>query len=314
MAKTVDLEKVKIFKENMAVNYVGKEKTLEALLVCLLAGGHVLLEDVPGIGKTTLAKSFADTTGLRFGRIQFTPDTLPGDVVGISVYQMQTGEFKWKNGVVMNQILLADEINRTPPKTQSSLLEAMGEAQITVDGNTMKLPEPFMVLATQNPVEYMGTYPLPEAQLDRFMMKLSLGYPDKEQELEIIQMKLNKSENNAQKEAVFSAEEILKMRDEAHDVRVTKEMMEYTQNIIHMTREDDRIRLGASTRAMLALLKVAQTKAYLDGRDYVKPDDIKEYAVFVLAHRLVLSAKARRENHTAEHIMREILTKVRVPV
>lgn len=308
------IEKLKEFEKLVQKEFVGKEETVEALLVCLLAGGHALLEDVPGIGKTTLAKAFSTVAGLQFGRIQFTPDTLPGDVVGISVYQLQTGDFTWKPGVVMNQILLADEINRTPPKTQSSLLEAMGEEQITVDGKTMKLPKPFMVLATQNPVEYMGTYPLPEAQLDRFMMKLSLGYPEREQELEIIRKRLHNEEQSEEVHAVFSVEEILNMKAEVCEVKLTKEMLEYAQNIVHMTREDERVRLGGSTRALLALIKAAQAKAYLDGREYVKPDDIKKYAISVLAHRLVLSSKARRENHTAEHIIRELLTKVRVPV
>lgn len=316
------VEKIK----NMIVKeYVGKEEITDALLVALLSGGHILMEDVPGIGKTTLAKVFAKATGLSMGRIQFTPDTMPGDVTGFSVYQMHTGEFVWKQGAVMHQILLADEINRTPPKTQSSLLEAMAENQITVEEKTIPLPEPFMVIATQNPMEYAGTYPLPEAQLDRFMMKLSLGYPSKEQEMLIAAKQIGakvtstKGESSEEKENSMEAvqlgtQDILQMKEEVSKVLLSEAVCGYAQELLELTRKDDRITLGASTRAYLALLQAGRACAYLEGRDYVKPDDIKKYAIPVLAHRLVLSSKAKRENVTADKLIKEFLTKVRVPV
>lgn len=336
-------QKLAKIKKVIGQEYVGKEDIIEAMLVALLSGGHILLEDVPGIGKTTLAKVFAKATGLSMGRIQFTPDTMPGDVTGFTVYQMHTGEFVLKQGAVMHQLLLADEINRTPPKTQSSLLEAMAENQVTIEEKTISLPSPFMVIATQNPVEYAGTYPLPEAQLDRFMMKLSIGYPSKEEELKIAAKKLGlqiSAEETAQKQVKMqvaemsgerveaqsdktademdgesvTAEDILSMKKQVSQVLLSEAVCGYTQELIALTRADDRITLGASTRAYLALLMAGQACAYLAGRDYVKPDDIKKYANPVLAHRLVLSSKAKRENVSTEKLIREFLTKVRVPV
>ena len=231
--------------------FMGKEDVVDDLLVCLLSGGHVLLEDVPGVGKTTLAGVLARSVSCSFGRIQFTPDTLPGDVVGVSVYNMKTGEFEYRPGAVMNQILLADEINRTSPKTQASLLEAMAEGQVTVDGIVHTLPQPFMVIATQNPVEFLGTYPLPEAQMDRFMMRLSIGYPDREQEIRMAEAFLI-GETPDRAQAVCSAEDVIRMKERAAGVEVSQALLGYMKDIVDLTRQEERFVLGASPRAMLA--------------------------------------------------------------
>lgn len=310
-------DKLEQLKEEIHKEFIGKDEVLDHLLVCLLAGGHVLLEDVPGIGKTTLAKVLAKSAGLSLGRIQFTPDTLPGDITGISVYDMQSGEFRWKQGPVMNQILLADEINRTSPKTQAGLLEVMAEGQVTVDGKSFALPEPFMVISTQNPVEFAGTYPLPEAQMDRFMMKLSMGYPEKEQEFKIAKALLAKNAEEAEEqqtsEGVLNAADILEIRKLTGEVRVSDAVINYIESIIAETRKEERFRLGGSTRALLALLQASQAKALLDGRDFVKPDDVKALVTPVLAHRMVLSTEARRQKVSVERILTEILTHVRIP-
>ena len=273
--------------ENINSLFIGKEDVVENLLICLFAGGHVLLEDVPGVGKTTLAGVLAKSIGCSFGRIQFNPDTLPGDVAGVSVYNQKTGEFEYRAGAVMSQILLADEINRTAPKTQSSLLEAMAEGQVTVDGEVHALPRPFMVIATQNPVEFIGTYPLPEAQMDRFMMRLSMGLPDRAEELAILEKYMDK-EPLAELESVLTLEELATAREEAGRTFVHKCVQEYMVDIVEATRAGEQIVMGVSPRGNLALLRCAKAYAYLDGRDYVTPDDIKALAVPVLAHRVVL--------------------------
>lgn len=293
--------------------FVGKENVVENMLICLLAGGHVLLEDVPGVGKTTLARAIADCVGCSMGRIQFTPDTLPGDIVGMSVYNMKTGEFEHRDGVVMNQILLADEINRTSPKTQASLLEAMAEGQVTVDGVTYALPEPFMVIATQNPVEYLGTYPLPEAQLDRFMMRLSIGYPGREQEVQMA-AKFLSGETPDTVEAVCTAADILELRKEVSQVKVNEMVLGYLGDLIDLTRREARFSLGASPRALLALLRAAQARAFMQNRDFVKPDDIKQMAEAVLLHRLVLTSEARIRKEDAAGILKSLVIKAKVPL
>lgn len=272
--------------------FVGKEEVVRKLLTCMLAGGHVLLEDVPGVGKTTLAAALAGSVSCSFGRIQFTPDTLPGDIVGMSVYNMKSGEFEHRDGVVMHQILLADEINRTSPKTQASLLEAMAEGQVTVDGERYILPQPFMVIATQNPVEFLGTYPLPEAQMDRFMMRLSIGYPDRAQELCMASQFLEGKTPDTI-EQVCSAADVLRMKREVMEIGINDMVLGYVEDLIAATREEERFLLGASPRAMLALVRASQAHAYIEGRDYVKPDDVKEIVPAVLLHRLVLTSEAK---------------------
>lgn len=312
-------ENIRLLKESIHREFVGKENAIDLILVCLLAGGHVLLEDVPGVGKTMLAKVISKAAGLSLGRIQFTPDTLPSDVVGLSVYNMKTGDFTWKSGAVMHQLVLADEINRTPPKTQSSLLEVMAEGQVSVDGVTHVMEDPFMVIATENPMEYVGTYPLPEAQLDRFMMRLSLGYPEQENELAIARDELlrsSKQEMAVQKTvtAVLTGNELCEMKELAMSVTVSEQILSYMEAIVKRTREEDKLRLGASTRALLALSRAARAYAFLKQRNYVLPDDIKVLVKPVFAHRFLLSAEAKRQHVTAEDILTDLLTRVRVPV
>lgn len=293
--------------------FVGKEDTIEQVLICLLAGGHVLLEDVPGVGKTTLARTLAKAIGCTMGRIQFTPDTLPGDIVGMSVYNMKTGEFEIRDGIVMNQILLADEINRTSPKTQAGLLEAMSEGQVTIDGYTKPLPEPFMVIATQNPVEYMGTYPLPEAQMDRFMMKISLGYPAKEQEMLMASLFLQGKTPDTI-ERICSAEDIIELKKIVEQVEVKDSIIRYISDIVELTRKEESFLYGVSPRGMLALVRASQAKAFLQGRSYVKPDDVKEMAKYVFLHRLVLTSEARIMKVDGEKVLKSTILKAKVPV
>ncbi len=304
-------ELMKKVKEHINKIFVGKEEVVENLLICLLAGGHVLLEDVPGVGKTTLANVLASSIQCSMGRIQFTPDTLPGDIIGMSVYNMKTKEFEYSKGVVMNQIILADEINRTSPKTQASLLEAMAEGKVTVDGKVYELPQPFMVIATQNPIEFLGTYPLPEAQMDRFMMRLSIGYPDREQEMKMARNALEGITAD-KTEHVCSAEDVLKLRQEVLAVKVTEQVLAYIEDIVESTRKEERFQLGASPRAMLALMRASQGKAYLEGRDYVKPDDVKAVACQVLGHRISLSSAARIRKESVDKILYSLVLKGKI--
>ena len=292
--------------------FVGKEDVVDKLLICLLAGGHVLLEDVPGIGKTTLANTLAKSIACSFGRIQFTPDTLPGDVLGISMYNMKTQEFEYREGVVMNQILLADEINRTSPKTQSSLLEAMAEGQITIDGKIYELPKPFMVIATQNPVEFLGTYPLPEAQMDRFMMRLTIGYPDKKQEIKMAMQHLEGILPETV-EAVCNIEQLLAIKEAVAKVTVTEAILTYIEDIIDLTRKEPRFVLGASPRAMLALVHAAQSEAFLQERSFVKPDDVKKVASSVLLHRISLTSEARIQKEDVSKILHSLILQAKIP-
>ena len=298
--------------------FVGKEDVVDNVLTCLLAGGHVLLEDVPGIGKTTLAKTLAQAVQCRFGRIQFTPDTLPSDVTGLYVYNQKTSEFDYREGPVMNQVLLADEINRTSPKTQASLLEAMAEGQVTVDGIRHPLPELFFVIATQNPIEYLGTYPLPEAQLDRFMMRLSVGYPSAEAELAMARNFLDRnsgSDQAAPEDAagVCDAAEVIRMRKEAAAVHVSDGVLGYIREIIELTRQDKQLSLGASPRALLALVSASQARAYLKGKDFVRPDDVRAVAVNVLHHRVTLNEEARLSGADPDTVITTIVRKARLP-
>ena len=292
--------------------FVGKEDVVENVLICLLAGGHVLIEDVPGVGKTTLARVLAGSVDMSFGRIQFTPDTLPGDVTGLSVYNMKTGEFEYREGAIMRSILLADEINRTSPKTQSALLEAMAEGSVTVDGTKYDLPDPFMVIATQNPTEFIGTYPLPEASVDRFMMRLSIGYPGKEEEIKLARNHIEGRTSDKVK-PVCSVSEVLEMKKKVRDTIVSDNCLAYAREIIELTRSESRFILGASPRALLSLISASQAKAYLSGRDFVKPDDIKAVAVNVLIHRLVLTPESRIAGEKKDAIIRSIILKVKVP-
>lgn len=308
-----EFELAKSLEENINRVFIGKERVVENLLICLFAGGHVLLEDVPGVGKTTLAGVLAKSMAGSFGRIQFTPDTLPGDVTGVSVYNMKTSEFEYRPGAVMNQILLADEINRTTPKTQASLLEAMAEGQVTVDGLVHMLPQPFMVIATQNPIEFIGTYSLPEAQMDRFMMRLSVGYPAREQEIRMAALFLQ-GQTPDKAEVVCGTEDILKIKGAVSEITVKENLLGYMEDIVALTREEERFVLGASPRAMLALMRASQAKAFLQGRDYVKPDDVRAVALQVLLHRLVLSSEVRVQKTGAESILNGLIQRVKLPL
>lgn len=304
---------VEKLREKINKHFVGKEDVVENVLVCLLAGGHVLLEDVPGVGKTTLARTLAGATDCQFGRIQFTPDTLPGDVIGVSIYNMHKEEFEYREGAIMNQIVLVDEINRTSPKTQAALLEAMAEGQVTVDGKNYKLPDPFMVIATQNPVEFIGTYPLPEASLDRFMMKLTIGYPDAAEEVKMAQNFLE-GKGEAKVETVCSAEDIKKLREQVNNIQVADSIIKYVQDIINLTRKEQSFVLGASPRALLYVIKAAQAKAFLSGRDFVKPDDVKAVAVNVLHHRIKLTSEAKIRKENIEKLLKGLVIQGKVPV
>ncbi len=308
-----EFDLAKSLEQNINSVFVGKEDVVENMLICLFAGGHMLLEDVPGVGKTTLAGILARSMEGSFGRIQFTPDTLPGDVAGVSIYNMKTNDFEYREGAVMNQILLADEINRTSPKTQASLLEAMAEGQVTVDGIVHMLPQPFMVIATQNPIEFIGTYTLPEAQMDRFMMRLSVGYPDRAQEIQMAMQFLSGRTPDTVR-PVCRTEDILEIKETVSRVTVKETILGYIEDIVALTRKEERFVLGASPRAMLALMRASQGRAFLQERDYVKPDDVKAVAMQVLLHRLVLSSEARIQKADAAGILKNLILKVKIPV
>lgn len=293
--------------------FKGKNEVIRLSLIVLLAEGHLLLEDVPGVGKTTLAKAIAKSIGCSFSRIQFTPDTLPSDVTGCSVYNMKTGTFDFMKGSVMNNIVLADEINRTSPKTQASLLEVMQERQVTVDSDTYILERPFMVIATQNPSDFLGTYILPEAQLDRFMIRLSIGYPTFSEESNMTSDFI-KGLNSQDITPVVTKEEIIELQDKVRNIYICNDIHNYAVSITSATRNNDKISLGASPRATIALLRASQACAFINGRDYVIPDDIQYLAKYVLCHRLVLSTSAKIDNNTAELLVERIISKTKVPV
>lgn len=292
--------------ENIGKVIIGKEETVTLLLTSLLANGHVLLEDVPGTGKTKVAKSLAKSLAVDFGRIQFTPDLLPGDITGLTIYDQKKGEFVLRKGPAFTNILLADEINRATPRTQSGLLECMEERQITIDGESYPAGEPFFVIATQNPVETAGTFPLPEAQMDRFMMKLSMGLPSKEEECRILE-KYNKSEPLAQLTAVLTKEELEQAKKEIEDIFVHQCVKEYMVDIVAATREDENVQMGVSPRGTLAYLRCVKAYAYLQGRSFATPDDVKKLAVPVLAHRVVMGYGKQDESRAfIEHILEGI--------
>lgn len=305
--------RVEKLRENINKYFVGKNDVVDNVLICMLAGGHVLLEDVPGVGKTVLAKTIAKSMDAGFSRIQFTPDTLPGDIVGMSIYDMKTGEFRYREGAVMAQLILADEINRTSPKTQASLLEAMAEGQVTVDGNVYKLPDPFMVIATQNPIEFLGTYPLPEAQMDRFMMRLTVGYPDEANETLMVRNIIN-GDTPETIAPVCTTADVCEMRAEVTKINIKDSVLHYIREIVDLTRKESRYVLGASPRATIALTKAAQAKAYLEGRDFVKPDDVKAVAGNVLSHRLVLTSETKISGENPDNILRSLIIKAKVPM
>jgi MoxR-like ATPase len=288
---------------------VGKEDVIEKIFICLLSNGHVLLEGVPGIAKTHIAKNFSAALGCKFKRIQFTPDLLPMDIIGSNVYVQRSGEFVFKEGPIFANVVLADEVNRSPPKTQSALLECMQERQVTVEGRTYPLPSPFIVLATQNPIELEGTYPLPEAQVDRFLMKVLVDYPSKEEELKILEMK----ESEKTVKAVTSAREIVRLSKEVEKVYVDPSIKNYITEIVMKTRKSPDLLLGASPRASIALHLTAKVYAALRGRDFVIPDDVKAVLVPVLNHRLILKPEAELEGKTVLDVIRSIEASVEVP-
>lgn len=300
-------------RDNINKVIVGKESVIESVLVALLCEGHVLIEDVPGIGKTMLAKTAARSLGCTFRRIQFTPDLLPSDVTGIYYFNQKAQEFQFRPGPVMAQIVLADEINRATPRTQSALLEAMQEQQVTVDVETMALPRPFMVLATQNPIELEGTFPLPEAQIDRFLLKIRLGYPSEDEENAIL-LRFERQDPLETLEAVASPEELLAMQEAVRHVTVEESVRQYIVKVVRDTREHQHVDLGVSPRGSLALYRTAQALAAIRGRTFVIPDDVKALAPAVLTHRIMLSPQTRLRGRTPEEVVAEIVNEVPVPV
>jgi MoxR-like ATPase len=292
---------------------VGRRRSLELVLIAILAGGHVLLEDLPGLGKTLIARSFATALGLEFARIQFTPDLLPSDVVGAPLYDQRTGEMVFRPGPVFTQLLLADEINRTPPKTQAALLEAMGEGQVSMDGVTRQLSRPFIVLATDNPIEYEGTYELPEAQLDRFLVRLSLGYLTTADEVTMLQRRLDRQHENATLQPVTTGPELIAMRESLEQVEVSPDILEYVVAVVQATRDHAQIQVGASPRGGLALVQLARGQALLQRRDYVVPDDVKRIAVPALAHRITLRPELWARKVSSDDVIASLLDSVPVP-
>ncbi|MEK7693718.1 MAG: MoxR family ATPase [Chloroflexota bacterium] len=291
---------------------IGKEREVRLALVALLCQGHVLIEDVPGVGKTILARSLAVSAGCNFRRIQFTPDLLPSDVTGVSIYNQKTGDFEFRPGPIVAQVVLADEINRATPKTQSSLLEAMEERQVTVDGVTHKMPAPFIVLATQNPIEYEGTFPLPEAQLDRFLLRIHLGYPSMTDEVLIMEGQQRQHPIDTL-EAVTGPGEILSMQRAVKDIYVDPLIKQYIVSIVDATRKHGAVYLGASPRGSLALYRTCQARALLDGRDFVLPDDVKELAYATLGHRIIIAPAARVKNATPKEVVEQSIERIPVP-
>ncbi len=293
---------------------VGKRGLLEMVMAAALAGGHVLFEDFPGLGKTLIARSFSTALGLDFKRIQFTPDLLPGDITGGYIFNRDKNKFELRKGPVFTNIILADEINRASPKTQSALLEAMQEGQVTLEGETLQLPEPFLVLATQNPIEYEGTFPLPEAQLDRFMLKLTVGYPSVDEEKEILRRRRERMRDEVMLIQILKPGQLTALREEVETVHVDADIEGYIAALIHATRQDRRVSVGASPRGSLAFLKLARAYAAIEGRNYVVPDDVKRFAVPVLSHRLILQPEYWMSQSVAGDVIRDVFDRTPVPV
>ena len=300
-------------QQNISKAVVGKEEAIEYALIALLCKGHVLIEDVPGVGKTTLASALARSLDCSFRRIQFTPDLMPSDVTGFTLVNFQTGEMEFKEGAVMSQIVLADEINRTSPRTQSSLLEVMEEGQVTVDGVTHPLPRPFMVLATQNPVDFVGTYPLPEAQMDRFFLRITIGYPTIEEEMDVLERYSSPISPLATLQSICGANDVIAMQEQVGTVYCSPELRSYVASITAATRSHPQLALGISPRGGIALIRAAQACALMNNRDYVLPDDVKRIALPVCAHRLVLAPEARMKGQSPERLLQTILASVPVP-
>jgi len=306
-------EQIEGIIRNIEKVMIGKREIAELSIVSLLAGGHVLLEDVPGVGKTMMVRALSKSLGASFKRIQFTPDLLPSDVIGVSIYNPKSLQFEFRPGPIVGNIVLADEINRTSPKTQAALLESMEEGSITVDGETIQLPKPFFVMATQNPIEYEGTYPLPEAQLDRFLLKIKMGYPTKEEEIEV----LNRAERSVPIDDLFpvlTIDELNDLREQVKQVHVENNIKEYIVSIAQHTRHHENVYLGVSPRASIALMRAAQSYAFMKGRDYVIPDDIQYLAKFVFGHRIILKPETRYEGITEEKVIESVLRHIHVPV
>ena len=305
-------ENVKKIRENIEERFVGKTSVVDSVIIALLAGGHVLIEDVPGVGKTKLAKSLAQSVDASFARVQFTPDTLPTDITGVSIYDAKEAKFNVVKGPIHNEIVLADEINRTSPKTQSALLEAMEEHQVTIDGKTFQLPELFMVLATQNPVEQLGTYMLPEAELDRFLMKISIGYPKMEMQKDMAKRFL---EGTLEKPLtpVLKAEVIIQMKKEVKQVTMTDEIVEYALSIVDASRSNDNLEYGLSPRAGLDLLIASKAAAYVAERDYVVPEDVISMAKKTLPHRMILTTQSKMNRYTGSQLIVDIIEKIKRP-
>ena len=309
---TKEVELVDKIAFNIEQVILGKRLEIYNILKGILANGHILIEDVPGVGKTTLIKALAISLNLSYSRIQFTPDLLPSDIIGVSIYSQKTMEFEYKKGPIFSNIILADEINRTSPKTQSALLEAMEEKQISEGGITYKLKEPFLVLATENPIEYEGTFSLPEAQLDRFMIKVSIGYPDSKAEVDILDL-YRQSNPIEELKPVATDEDIIYLQKKVRGIHVEKELNEYIVKIVNATRKNSLILLGGSIRASLALQRVSQATALINGRDYVIPEDIRENVMIVLSHRITLTSSARANNYTTQQVVSDILRTIQVP-
>jgi len=306
-------ERIQAIINNIERVMIGKREIAELSVVALIAQGHVLLEDVPGVGKTMMVRALAKSVGAQFKRIQFTPDLLPSDVIGVSIYNPKEMEFQFRPGPIMGNIVLADEINRTSPKTQSALLEGMEEATVTIDGETMQIPKPFFVMATQNPIEYEGTYALPEAQLDRFLLKLRMGYPTPAEEIEVLK-RAEKSAPIEDLSAVILLEDLILLQKEVKEIMVDDTIKNYIVDLANRTRKDSYIYLGVSPRGSLALMKASQALAMLKGRDFVTPDDIQYLAPFVFSHRMILRSEARYDGITTEEIVERILAKTNVPI